>query len=313
MVIDRLSGLIESEFDQVAEHVNIVEIGWGLPLIWREEALTSRIKYYKKNGIRVSVSGTLLEHSIFHNTLEATLKKVRRLGFDTIEISDGIIELSSEDKMKIAKDIKFRGFDVLLTVGKKDPSTQLSVAETVSEIEALLSVNPLKVVLEGREMGRGVGIYDESGSIKWNVLRSITSRVDQREIIFEAPRENQQASLILELGSDVNLGNVSLSSIAVLESERQGLRFDTFGIDRPHKEISGGPSVKFVLFVVRNYQPVDQQQIATMTRLPLRTVQKAIEQLLKNKLVTEHLNFEDRRSKIYRTTGAASPLSRRDT
>ncbi|HYB04366.1 MAG TPA: MarR family winged helix-turn-helix transcriptional regulator, partial [Nitrososphaerales archaeon] len=69
--------------------------------------------------------------------------------------------------------------------------------------------------------------------------------------------------------------------------------------------------VKFVLFVIRNYQPVNQQQLVSMTRLPLRTVQKALEQLLKNKVITEHPDFEDRRSRIYRTTGAASPISRR--
>jgi phosphosulfolactate synthase len=311
MVIDRLYGLVKEEFDQVSDHVDIVEIGWGLPLVWKEDALSSRIRYYRKNGIRVATSGTLLEYAVFHNTLEATLKKVHKLGFDVVEISDGIIDLTSEDKIRISKEVKAHGFDFLVAVGKKDPSSQLSPAETVSQLEAALSLNPLKVVLEGRERGRGVGIFDETGNIKWNDLRTITNRVDQKEVIFEAPSEAQQASLILELGSDVNLGNVSLTSIASLESERQGLRFDTFGIDRPQRNVAGGPSVKFVLFVIRNYQPVNQQQLVSMTRLPLRTVQKALEQLLKNKVITEHPDFEDRRSRIYRTTGAISPISRR--
>lgn len=311
MVIDRLYGLVKEEFDQISDHVDIVEIGWGLPLIWKEDALSSRIRYYRKNGIRVSTSGTLLEHAIFRNTLEATLKRVHRLGFDLVEISDGIIDLSLEDKTRVSKEVKAHGFDFLVAVGKKDPSSQLSPAETVSQLEAALTLNPVKVVLEGRERGRGVGIYDEGGNIKWNDLRMITNRVDQKEIIFEAPNEAQQASLILELGSEVNLGNVALTSIAALESERQGLRFDTFGIDRPQRNVTGGPSVKFVLFVIRNYQPVNQQQLVSMTRLPLRTVQKALEQLLKNKLITEHPDFEDRRSRIYRTTGASSPISRR--
>ena len=307
MVIDRLSGLSEVEFDQVAGYVDIVEVGWGLPLVWKEIPLASRIKHYKRYGLRVSMSGTLIEHSVFRGSLEATLKKAHRLGFDTVEISDGIIELSAEEKSKIAKEVRSHGFDILIAVGKKDPLAQLSPAETVSQIEYAISLDPLKVVLEGRESGRGVGIYDENGGIKWNLLRSITSRIDQKSIIFEAPNETQQASLILELGPEVNLGNVSLSSIAALEAERQGLRFDTFGIDRPHREISGGPSVKFVQFVIRNYQPLDQQQIAALTRLPLRTVQKAIEQLLKAKVITEHPNFEDRRSKIYRSASASSP------
>ncbi|MFI5420581.1 MAG: phosphosulfolactate synthase, partial [Nitrososphaerales archaeon] len=241
---------------------------------------------------------------------DATLKKIGKLGFDAVEISDGIIDISQEDKARISKEVKSQDFEILIAIGKKDPASQLSVAETISQVEAALVLNPLKVVLEGRERGRGVGIFDETGSIKWNELRAITNRVNQKEIIFEAPSETQQASLILELGSDVNLGNVSLTSVASLESERQGLRFDTFGVDRPQRTLAGGPSVKFVLFAIRNYQPVNQQQLVTMTRLPIRTVQKALEQLLKNKLITEHPDFEDRRSRIYRTTGAASPLTK---
>jgi len=311
MVIDRLYGLVKEEFDQISEHVDIVEIGWGLPLIWKEDALSSRIRFYRKSGIRVSTSGTLLEHAIFHNTLEATLRKVHKLGFDVVEISDGIIELSPDDKARLAKEVKSSGLEFVIAVGKKDPAAQLSPAETVAQMKTALALNPLKLVLEGRERGRGVGIYDEEGGVKWGDLRTITNQIDQKEIIFEAPSEIQQASLIRELGSDVNLGNVALSSIAALESERQGLRFDTFGIDRPQRNIAGGPSVKFVLFVIRNYQPVNQQQLVSMTRLPLRTVQKAQEQLIKSKMITEHPDFEDRRSHIYRTTTAASPISRR--
>src|SRR5579875_572383 len=130
------------------------------------------------------------------------------------------------------EDNQIQGFECLYAVGKKDPVGQLSLPETISEIEAGLRLNPIKVVLEGRERGRGVGIYDENGEIKWETLRAIASRVDYRDIIFEAPLESQQAALISEFGADVNLGNISLGSVAALQSERLGLRFDTFGVAR---------------------------------------------------------------------------------
>ena len=65
--------------------------------------------------------GYLLEHAIFHNSLEPTLKKVHKLGFDLVEISDGIIDLSPEDKIKISKEVKGHGFEFLVAVGKKIP------------------------------------------------------------------------------------------------------------------------------------------------------------------------------------------------
>lgn len=312
MTLDRLYGLIEPEFEKISGFVDIVEIGWGLPLVWKEEDIVSRIKFYKRLGVKVSLSGTLIEYAVFQNELESMLSRASRLGFDIIEVSDGIIDLSFEQKARLFRIIKSKGFECLYAVGKKDPVGQLSLPETISEIEAGLRLNPIKVVLEGRERGRGVGIYDENGEIKWETLRAIASRVDYRDIIFEAPLESQQAALISEFGADVNLGNISLGSVAALQSERLGLRFDTFGVARPVDISAGGPSVKFILFVIRHYQPIDQKEIVELTQLPKRTVQKAIEYLKANKLVTEHPNFEDRRSKIYRTP-TATPIRRKMT
>ncbi|HZW55916.1 MAG TPA: phosphosulfolactate synthase [Nitrososphaerales archaeon] len=309
MVLDRLSGLVKEEFEQVSDSVDIVEIGWGLPLVWKEDAIASRIKFYTKHGIRVSMSGTLLEYSVFQNHTESILSKAKRMGFSIIEISDGIIDLTVEQKVKLAKLVKSKGFEYLVAVGKKDPSAQLSLPETISQIDSALSLDPFKVVLEGRERGRGVGIYDDNGDIKWSMLRSIAKSFDYKNIIFEAPSEAQQTALISEFGSDVNLGNVALGSIAALQSERRGLRFDTFGINRPDEELVGGPSLKFVLFVVRHYQPIDQKEIASLTQLPRRTVQKAVEYLKSKQLITEHPSFEDRRSKVYRTP-SATPIGR---
>ena len=88
-----------------------------------------------------------------------------------------------------------------------------------------------------------------------------------------------------------------------------GLRFDTFGIDRPAGKLKGGPATKFVLFAVRNYQPIDQRGIAAITQLPKRTIQKALEGLVSQGLVMEHASFEDRRNKLYRTP-SFSPMEK---
>jgi phosphosulfolactate synthase len=309
MVLDRFSGLIRDEFEQTAKYVTAVQFGWGLPLVWEEQGVASRIEYYHGLEVKVAMAGTLMEHSILEGSVEDTLVKARKLRFDMIEVSDGIIDMTLEEKARLVEKVRGIGFEVLYTVGKKDPSAQPSPAELLSQIEAGLKLHPYKVVIESREWGKGVGIYDEEGNIRWLLLRSITNAFDHRDLIFDAPSEHQQAALILELGPDVNLAHVSLGSIAALRSERLGLRYDTFGIDRPKEEMKGGPSTKFVLFAVRNYQPIDQKGIAAITQLPRRTIQKALEDLLDRKLVSEHPNFEDRRTKIYRST-SASPTER---
>jgi phosphosulfolactate synthase len=301
MVLDRLYGLVENEFVQVSDYVDMVEVGWGLPLVWREDAVMSRIKFYKRCGVHVSLSGTLLEYFYFQSRTDFLLEKAKHLGFDTVEISDGIIDITQAEKSKIVKTVRSHHLGYMIAVGKKDRATQLSLPETISQIEAALTLEPQKVILEGRERGKDVGIYDENGSIKWSMLNAITDRFDHRSLIFEAPLETQQAALISELGPDVNLGNIGFASIAALQSERLGLRFDTFRVKRVKEVLAGGPSVKFVLYVIKHHQPIDQHGIAVATQLPRRTIQKAVEYLLLHKQIIEHPSFEDRRSKIYRT------------
>lgn len=307
MVLDRLSGLIEEEFQEVAQFVDIVEIGWGLPMVWSEDAVVSRMKFYQRLGIRVSMSGTLLEYFHYQDDSKSILDRAARMGFDLVEVSDGIVDMTSKEKEGLTKAVKERNLGCLIAVGKKDPRNQLSLAEMTSQIENALSLEPVKVILEGRERGREVGIYDERGEVKWSMLRTITSRFGIKDLLFEAPLESQQGALISELGPEVNLGNVALSSIAALQSERLGLRFDTFRVSGVREIPAGGPALKFVLYAVRQQQPIDLQGIMATTQLPKRTVQKALADLLKQKLVTEHPSFEDARRSIYRTP-TGSPL-----
>jgi phosphosulfolactate synthase len=302
VVLDRLSGLVKEEFHEVAKYVSIVLIGWGLPLVWSEDALESRIRFYQDEGVKVAMSGMLIEKSFQKTGGADILARAKSMGFDMVEISDGIVDLSALAKVGLVSKAKSLDLEVLYTVGKKDPSAQLSINEMLACIQGGLRLDPFKVVIEGRERGRGVGIYDSEGNIKWPVLRAITSTFDHRKLIFEAPSETQQEGLILELGPRVNLGHVPLGSIATVQSERMGLRFDTFGIDRPLEKLAAGPSVKFVLYAIRNHQPIDQKGIVGVTQLPRRTVQKALENLLDHGLITGQTSFEDRRSKLYRAS-----------
>ena len=57
----------------------------------------------------------------------------------------------------------------------------------------------------------------------------IHEAIGKDKILWEAPNKNQQIDLILKLGNDVNLGNISFNDIISLETLRRGLRGDTLG------------------------------------------------------------------------------------
>jgi phosphosulfolactate synthase len=301
-VIDRLYPIDVPQLDFLAPYIDLVKVGWGLPLLIPRSTVRARIATYHERGIEVSTGGTLLEYAVTQDRVPEMMDEAKELGFDLIEISSGIIELSASQVERLAAQVAERKLDYLIEVGKKDPQHQLSLKETISQIAHARTLHPRGVIVESRESGRGVGIYDSDGGIKWDWVRSILAEHPLKELIFEAPLESQQVQLLRELGVDVNLGNVALASVAPLASERLGLRGETFGAIRHRKVVKGPPAAKFLYFLLETYRSLDQTQLAQMSRLPRRTVQSALESLRQQGLVHESISLSDSRRREYRLT-----------
>ncbi len=301
-LLDRLHGLLPQELAPLAPYIDVAKIGWGLPLLLPRSEVRKRIQLYPEMGVEVSTGGTLLEYAVTRERTAPFLDEARELGFDLVEISDGIIELSPAQIERLRKEAAARSLDVFIEVGKKNPQNQLSLRETLERVGRALGLEPRKVILESRESGRGVGIYDGEGMIKWDWVRAITAEFPVERLIFEAPLETQQIALLRELGAETNLGNVALSSVAPLASQRLGLRGDTFGSLRSSRPVRGPPATKFLYFLLETYRALDQSELVRLSRLPRRTVQSALEELRRQGLVREGVSLIDSRRREYRLT-----------
>ncbi|MCI4347254.1 MAG: phosphosulfolactate synthase [Thermoplasmata archaeon] len=301
-VLDRLHGLNPEELRPLAPYIDVVKIGWGLPLLLPREDVRRRIRFYHDIGLEVSTGGTLLEYAITREKVGPALDEARELGFDIVEVSDGIIELSEAQIARLHEEVHRRSLDDFIEVGKKNPQNQLSLRETLDRIGRARQLKPRKVVIESRESGRGVGIYDGDGQVKWDWTRAIVAEHPQEDLIFEAPLEHQQVALLRELGAETNLGNIAITSIAPLATERLGLRGDTFGSLRTSRAVKGPPATKFLYFLLEKYRGLDQTELVRMSRLPRRTVQSALESLRRQGLVREGVSLVDSRRREYRLT-----------
>jgi phosphosulfolactate synthase len=74
-----------------------------------------------------------------------------------------------------------------------------------------------------------LGIYNHNGNVKGEDVQVLVDNLDVDKLIWEAPQKNQQAYLILKLGPNVNLGNITPEEVTALETMRRGLRGDTLG------------------------------------------------------------------------------------
>ncbi|MCL2687565.1 MAG: phosphosulfolactate synthase, partial [Methanobrevibacter sp.] len=123
------------------------------------------------------------------------------------------------------------GFYVLSEVGKKNPiaDAKIDLNKRIELIKAELKAGSNKVIIEAREGGKNIGIFDDEGIAKEKEVDCITKHIQKEDIIWEAPNKDQQVYFVLKFGSDVNLGNISSNDITSLETIRRGLRGDTLG------------------------------------------------------------------------------------
>ncbi len=231
MVIDKGMGVrTTEEFAEMgSSYVDIVKLSFGTSALYRAPVLREKLEILTGAGIRVSPGGTFAEVAILQDQFGAYLDCAREMGFDAMEISDGCIELDQGRRELAIADAKAGGFMVISEVGKKHPADGVPARELGLQMLSDLAAGADYVILEARESGKNITIFDGSGRVRAEDLQEIIGILDGRvgSIIWEAPRPEQQKDFVLRFGPNVNLGNVRPSEVLALEALRVGLRGDT--------------------------------------------------------------------------------------
>ncbi len=230
MVIDKGLGLrsFEDLLQTSGDHIDIIKIGFGTSALYPKHILKEKINMSLKHNIHIMPGGTFLEVAVMQNTIDSFFEMVQQLGFSSIEVSDGTIELKPEQrKSLILKAIDYQ-FIVHTEYGKKFWGSTIEIDQCVRTIQQDIEHGAEMVTIEGRESGKGVGIYDEHGACRTDDLNELLEKIPSADLImWEAPLKSQQVELLKLLGTDVNLGNIAPSDILSLEALRRGLRSDT--------------------------------------------------------------------------------------
>jgi len=231
MVIDKGLGLRELHdlFEIAGEHLDFLKLGFGTLLLYNETLIRAKVALCQEYEAQIYPGGTLTEIALLQGCYEAYLEKAAKIGFKTIEISDGTIALPVEKREYCIKRAVKAGFNVLTELGKKSPEEDLSPQILWAQGQRDLANGAWKVIIEARESGKGIGIYDEKGEIVEDKLEDYLKNCgDPNKIIWEAPLKDQQVNLIKRFGPEVNLGNIQPQELLALETLRTGLRSDTF-------------------------------------------------------------------------------------
>lgn len=230
MLIDKGLGLVATKdlLEMAGDYIDMLKLTFGTSAFITIDIVREKVDLLKSFNVWTMPGGTFMEVALWQRRYPEYLKRCEDIGFNAIEISDGTIEFDLKTRRDCIKRAIDMGFKVLTEVGKKNPNEKVALDLMYREIASDLECGASKVIVEAREAGKGVGIYDADGKVKQDEIDNIIAGVnDPSKLEWEAPIKNQQQHLILRFGTNVNLGNVSPADILALEALRCGLRGDT--------------------------------------------------------------------------------------
>lgn len=230
MIIDK--GLGPAATDDLlvtaAGCIDYWKLAFGTPAFYPPTVLREKVRRIREAGIAVYPGGTFLEVALVQGRLREFVAAARAAGFTHLEVSDGTVEMSARARRELIRALHREGFGVVSEVGKKHPADRVSTLHLHHQVLDDLEAGAEKVIVEARESGRGIVIFDGQGQVDEEELEALVAGLpDPGVLIFEAPHTHQQQDLILRFGPAVNLGNVPPGDVLALEALRHGLRGDT--------------------------------------------------------------------------------------
>lgn len=230
MILDKGLSLLETE-SLLATHgqfIDFLKLSFGTIALYDPAILNRKLELANAYGVPIYPGGTFLEIAFWQGRFERCLKKLSELNLKWVEISDGTMALPSAIRTSLITTAISLDFQVLSEIGKKDPANQADEAILIETALADLKAGATWVIVEARESGKNIGVYDHQGAIIPEKLAKLSQELPVSRLIWEAPLKSQQAALINHFGSDVNLGNIPPGEVLALEALRQGFRSDTW-------------------------------------------------------------------------------------
>lgn len=231
MVIDTGLGLAATAdlLELCGDYIDLWKLSFGTSVFVPQRLLARKLALINARRIETFPGGTLFEAAVVQQHCRDYMRRAVELGFTAVEISDGTIPLPAFRRQRVVACALDAGLTAITEVGKKDPSEQPPPAQLAAEALRDLSWGAEYVIIEGRESGRSVGVYDAEGNVSAAAVDEIASAMGERcsRLIWETPLKPQQASLIQRFGPNVNLGNIDPHQVLALEALRVGLRYET--------------------------------------------------------------------------------------
>lgn len=218
----------EDLLDLAGRYIDLMKIAVGTSRLYESDTLRRKLDLYRDRGVRPFVGGQFQEYvyaTYGARVLPRFLGEAKRVGFETIEISDNCVPLSDakrREQIRMALDC---GLAVFGEVGSKDTKTDAS--ELIAQAQTCFDAGCELVLVEAAELM-------ERGEPNASLIKSLRGAIDFSRVLIELPGpwisgvtlsaiEDMKKFLVREFGPDVNIANVLPNDIMETEALRVGL------------------------------------------------------------------------------------------
>jgi phosphosulfolactate synthase len=299
-IIDKIQPLDIENFKNIVSFVDSVKIPQSCLLLYSPKELDRRIKFYHEHNIAVAIDSKVTNYALANNTLNEYLREILSFGFNILEVEVDM-KNNFEDNQFISDISSSFNLELQWKFNKKNLGNNIYNDKILERIGDLLKISKTKVILE-IDQKFDLSIFNKSTN--WRFISSLISTYSQNNFIFETDRESLQINLISKFGETVNLGLIDPFQVGIIEwSKRKVFSKLEISFDQQNnynfRNLSGGPAVKFIFFIIKSFHPIDQTELMQISELPRRTVQASIGELKRQQAIVEILDPKDARKKIY--------------
>jgi phosphosulfolactate synthase len=221
---------LEGHLEQSAHLMSILKLSMACWMIAEEGATRRKIAAAAGHGVPVVTGGGPFEIAVAQGELAAYLDLCAELGVARVECGEGFTELPVNAEAVVGM-AHARGLEVQFELGKKHGGRfrGATVGSLIGRGRAWLDAGALQVVIEARESGRDVGLFDVEGHLDIAAAERFVEAFGPDAVVFEAPTKAGQFALLDHFGPGVLLSNVRLEELLRVEIYRRGLHSDAFG------------------------------------------------------------------------------------
>lgn len=231
-----------SHIEQSAHLMASLKISMACWLVGAEDAYRAKIDFARRHGVTTVTGGGPFEIAVALDRLDHYLALCADMGVARIEAGQGFTDMPLAPK-EVARRAAAFGLGLQFELGKKHAGAfgEDTVGGLIEQGKAWLDVGAVYLVIEARESGAGVGVFDEDGQLNRQAADRFVEAFGLDRVVFEAPNKPSQFALLRHFGDHVGLSNVRLEEVLRVEIFRRGLHSDAFDADLFRRRMALAP------------------------------------------------------------------------